>query len=326
MSVRDSVNAELLRFQRWEVSDELSLSALVGPGFGGCGIYILEFDDGTQYVGQTVSLLSRIASHRRRWPRQITAVRFAEVPQEELTQAERDMVARASATGVGLRNLDLVSLPLSSAALDLVVDRTVQAEWLRGETEPLNIGDRGSLALQRRRTLQQYRTLADRPDFETIVEVMGDYVRCCLPWPHQTEGRFWTITSMPSTGRTSTWRRLAAISVNNVETVVLGEYRDSPTVRWQPGGFMNLALDTQVPPALVPVVDQGSYKTVGNVKRLWLGDPRDVSESLAFPAIGEGARMLAMGLLRKGKGMFTRYHDYNLADDIFAALQETTTT
>lgn len=78
----DMAVSEPLRFQRWEVSDDLSLSALVGPGFNGCGIYILEFNDGTQYVGQTVSLLSRIASRRRRWPGQITALRFAELPQE----------------------------------------------------------------------------------------------------------------------------------------------------------------------------------------------------------------------------------------------------
>lgn len=324
MSASDKVTAEPLRFQRWEVSDGLSLSALVGPGFGGCGIYLLEFDDGTQYIGQTVDLLSRIASHRRRWPGQIVAVRFAEVPQEALNLAERDAVARTAATGIGLRNIDLVSLPLSSAALDLVVDRTVQAEWLNGETEPLSIGDRGSLALQRRRTLQQYRTLVDHPDHGAIVAAMGDYVRCCLPWPHQTEGRFWTMTSMPSTGRSNTWHRLAAMSVNNVETLVLGEYRDSPTDPWQPSGFMNLALGTQPPPAMAPLVDHGAYKTVGNVKRLWLGDPRDVSAALEFPAVAEGARTLAIGLLRKGKGMLSRYHDYNLADDVFAALAQLT--
>lgn len=318
--------AEPLRFQRWEISDGLSLSALVGPGFGGCGIYILEFNDGTQYVGQTVSLLSRITSHRRRWPGQITAVEFAEVPQEALTQAERDMVARAAASGVVLRNIDLVTLPLSSAALDLVVDRTVQDEWLRGETEPLNIGDRGALAAQRRRTLNQYRTLAERSDFPAIVEALGDYLQYCLPWPHQTEGRFWTITSMPSTGRSSTWRRLAAISVNNVETLVLGESRNAPDDPWQPGGFMNLDAHTRMPRAIAPFVEHGAYKTVGDVKRLWLDDPREVSTALEFPAVAEGARRLAIGLLRKGKGMFSRFHDYNLADDVFAALQQTTHT
>lgn len=320
------VVAEPLRFQRWEVSDDVSLSALVAPGFNGCGIYVLEFDDGTEYIGQTVSLLSRIASHRRRWPGQITGLRFAEVPREALTQAERDVVARIAATGIGLRNTDLVALPLSSAALDLVVDRAVQDDWLRGETEPLNIGERGTLALQRRRTLQQYRTLAERSDFPTIVKAMADYLRCCVPWPHQTEARFWTITSMPSTGRSSTWRRLAVITVNNVETVVLGESRDTPGDLWQPGGFMNLDANTSVPHDIAPYVEVAGYKTVGDVTRLWLDDPPDVSTALQLPAVSEGARRLAIGLLRKGKGMFSRYHDYNLADDIFAELQQATRT
>lgn len=320
------VVAEPLRFQRWEVSDDLSMSALVAPGFNGCGIYVLEFEDGTEYVGQTVSLLSRIVSHRRRWPGQITGLQFAEAPREALTQAERDVVARKAAIGIGLRNTDLVALPLSSAALDLVVDRAVQDDWLRGETDPLNIGERGTLALQRRRTLQQYRTLAERSGYPVIVQAMADYLRCCLPWPHQTEGRFWMVTSMPSTGRSSTWRRLAAITVNNVETVVLGEGRETPNEPWQPGGFMNLAIHTSVPRDIAHDVDVTAYKTVGDVTRLWLSEPRDVSTALECPAVSEGARRLAMGLLRKGKGMSSRYHDYNLADDIFAALEPATRT
>lgn len=301
---------------------DLSLSALVGPGFSGCGVYVLEFDDGTQYVGQTVSLLSRLASHRRRWPGQIIAVAFAELPPEALTQAERDVVVRIADSGVGLRNTDLVALPLSSAALDLVVDRVVQDDWLRGETDSLNIGDRGALALQRRRTLQRYRTLVARTDYPAILQAAADYTRCCLPWPHQTEARFWSITSMPSTGKNSMWHRLAAITVNNVETLVLGEFLDNAADRWEPRGFLNLDAHASVPRSLALDVEVGEYKTIGTVKRLLVGDSRDVSTALKHPAVAEGARRLAIGLLRKGRGMVSRYHDFNIADDIFATLQQ----
>jgi hypothetical protein len=314
--------SEPLRFQRWDVVDDLSPSAWLAPGFIGCGVYVLEFNDGTQYVGQTVNLLNRTATHRRRWPGQITALRFAQVPQAALNRAERDVVARTVASGVVLRNTDLVSLPLSSAALDLVVDRAVQDDWLRGETEPLNIGERGALALQRRRTLEQYRILVGRPDYRDILQALADYVRRCLPWPHQTEARFWTITSMASTGRTNTWHRLAVINVNNVETMVLGEARDSAEGPWQPQGFINVDLRTAVPRALRRDVEIGSYGPVGEVKRLWVEDPRMVSTVLEEPSVAEGARRLTIGLLRKGKGMFSRYHDYNVADDVFATLHD----
>lgn len=54
---------------------------------------------------------------------------------------------------------------------------------------------------------------------------------------------------------------------------------------------------------------------------------REVSTSLDSPAVAEGARRLAIGLLRKGGGMFSRrFHDYNLADDVFASPQQTTHT
>lgn len=36
------------------------MSALVPGGVPACGIYVLEFADGTEYVGQTVSLLARL--------------------------------------------------------------------------------------------------------------------------------------------------------------------------------------------------------------------------------------------------------------------------
>ena len=37
------------------------------------------------------------------------------------------------------------------------------------------------------------------------------------------------------------------------------------------------------------------------------------------------ARKLAVGLLRKGGGMFARFHDYNLADDLFSVIDARST-
>lgn len=308
-----------LTFTRWVVPAGVSLAAVLPEGVDRCGIYVLEFADGEEYVGQTVSLLSRTASHRRHWPDPIVAIRFVPVGRDDLDTAERAVIARLLDGGVRLRNVDLVTLPRRSEALDLVVDHAVQSEWLSGEVDGVVIGDRGRIAQQRRRTRARYEALTARPDTGRIVDALADYVGACLPWPHATEGRFWTLTSLPSTGSSPTWRRLAAISVNNVETLVLGESR-VPGQDWAFDGFVNVAGDTVIGDDLAGYATDSEYRPVGPVKQFWLDRPEGVHEVLSHPELAAGARRLALGLLRKGSGMFGRFHDYNLADDVFARL------
>ena len=282
------------------------------------GIYVLEFANGELYVGQTISLLRRIADHRRHWGDDIRAVRFAAVSSPELDQAERDVLARLVSTGSRVRNIASVALPLRSDALDLVVDPTVVASWLDMEGD-LEIGNRGRQSLQRRNTEAQHRILMSHPSHAAVVGSLARYVATCLPRPHLTEGRFWTVTSMPTTGKTSSWHRLAALSVNNVEVLVFGE---AATKRgWRHQGFMNVANSS----SMARVVSRGrvelaNYRTVGDVQRIWFDSPERPAALLGQRAVMRAARTLAVGLLRKGNGLFGRFHDYNLADEIFATL------
>ena len=43
-------------------------------------------------------------------------------------------------------------------------------------------------------------------------------------------------------------------------------------------------------------------------------------ELLRMPDVVEAARPLAIGLMRKGRGMMDKYHHESLADDVFTAL------
>ncbi|WP_454296698.1 GIY-YIG nuclease family protein [Salana multivorans] len=299
-----------IRFLRWEVTDDLSFSALLPLGHSTCGIYVLEFKNGDLYVGQTVSLLSRIATHRRTWPRDVRAVRFARVSPEELDRAEQDVIARLVADGERLRNVDLVTLPLRGDALDLVVDHAVQEAWLDGETVEFDVESRIALARQRERTEAKYRRLTQHPEFDAIVRALGCYLRTCVPQPDATEWRFWSLTSLPSTGD---GRRLAALSVNNVEVLVLRG--STPDVADE--GFLNLAADAEIPRRLHRRTWTHRYRSTGEVTGLELHHPRDVEQVLADPEIAAGARRLALGLLRKGLGVMGRFHDFHLADAVF---------
>lgn len=298
------------------------MSAVLPEDMSRRGIYVLEFRDGELYVGQTVSLLARVATHARTWPGEIVAVRFAALETGDLDAAERDVVARLVQAGSRLRNVDLVALPLRSVALDVLVDPAVQAAWLNGESGPLSIGDRGRVARQRKRTEANYRLLQARPEFDTTVAAVAAYLRVCIPWPHVTEGRFWVVTSMPSTVRSAVGRRLCALSVNNVEVLVIGEVRDDDG-GWQPTGFLNLAMEPDIWSEAGDLysVELGHYDKVGDVQRIEFAGPEEAEDLLALPGVAAAARALAVGLLRKGTSLFGRFHDYHLADAVFAHLE-----
>jgi hypothetical protein len=310
-----------LRFVRWELPPATSMSAVLPEDMSRRGIYVLEFSDGELYVGQTVSLLARVATHARTWPGEIVAVRFAAVESGDLDAAERDVVARLVQAGSRLRNVDLVALPLRSAALDVLVDPVVQAAWLDGDTGPLSIGDRGRVARQRQRTEANFRCLQAHLEFGNTVAAVAAYLRVCIPWPHVTEGRFWVVTSMPSTARSSAGHRLCALSINNVEVLVIGEVRDDDG-GWQPTGFLNLAMEPDIWSEAGDLysVELGHYDKVGDVQRIEFASPEEVEDLLALPGVAAAARTLAVGLLRKGTSLFGRFHDYHLADAVFAQL------
>jgi hypothetical protein len=317
-SVAGGLVVESYQFQRWEVTDGNSMSAILPVHLSRCGIYVLEFANGEEYVGQTVRLLSRIASHRRRWP-DLVAVRFTRVPRDRLTEIESALIVDRRDAGVVLRNIDRMTLPTAAAALDVYVTRQEQQSFLNGEIGPLDIGDRGQHALERIAQRRSPTKLSARPDHDKIVAALAGYVRMCIPQPHLTEGRFWVVTSLPSTGRRPDWRRVSVLTIQTVETVVFGETRRSIEESWHPSGFLNVASHKER--RVTSDLWLGGYRSVGEVEQIEFGTPRQLSRQLAHRDVASSARELAVGLLRKGTSPGVRFHDRDLADDVFAALQ-----
>ncbi|MDR1823861.1 MAG: GIY-YIG nuclease family protein [Bifidobacteriaceae bacterium] len=308
-----------MRFKSWTIDDSVSLSVLTPDA---CGVYVLVFTDGEEYVGQTRHLWSRFASHRRRWPGEICELQFSEVEPDRLDEAERDVIAMRERDGAKLRNVDLIGLPLRSPELDHYVDPVAVEDWLDGDMEASSIGERGALALQRRQTRRRYEELSKRPDYGCIRDLLARYLYLCIPYPHRTERKIWVVTSLPTTGRNSRWRRLAALSINNVEALVIGE---EPGQDGKPTtcGFINLARFDKLPaaPSCHVWLEAGEYGKTGRVTRAWFDDLAALDALLADEVLLDAARRLAVGLLRKGGTMFARFHDFNLADDLFAAIE-----
>ena len=310
-------------FYRYEIKDGVSLSAILTPEQSRCGIYVCEFSDGSEYVGKSRYVTTRIAAHRRRWPGQILAVRISPAPLHDLDQVEQDTVAQEVAVGKALRNKDLVSMPLRSEALDAIIEKREQSGWLRDDGDYVIPSGRADLARQRRNNSTVPNRLAAHADHADVVQVLAYYVGVCLPRPDMTEQRFWSVSNMPSTGRGKTWRRLAAVSVNNVEALVIGEYREHTEDPWIPAGFVNTALATRVPCWAKDLCKIRHYRSTGDVKSFGFAeDFWQVIDLLADDDIYDGARDLAYGLCRKGSGMMARFHDFELADEIFIQIDD----
>ena len=301
-------------FTRWEIPPSVSLSALLPDGLSTCGVYVLEFACGELCVGQTISLVNRIATHRRHFSDRIVAVLFAPLPKPLLDQAERDTIAWFVAEGRRLRNIDLVTLPLRQDALEPLMTDVEQHSWLAGESLNFSLGERTIDERQRQRTAAKYRELTQHPVYPAIVEAMAAYVCRCVPLPHLTERSFWSVTSLPATPSGKA-KRLAALTINNVEVLVF--LRDGKGPQSTVYGFVNIALYSRVSLSARRSTTFEAYQSVGEVQQVHFHDVASLRHVLDS---GSAARTLAMGLLRKGRGMMARFHDYNLADEIFAEL------
>ena len=133
---------DTLQFKRWNFTSDLAPSAVLSLK-NECGIYVLEFANGEQYVGQTIHFPIRLAKHRRTYP-DIIAINFAEVPEDNLNIAEYSEIQRRRRSGILLRNKTLLAQPLGDSPLDDLIDQQEQAAWLdvaATDDEEIHIGD-----------------------------------------------------------------------------------------------------------------------------------------------------------------------------------------
>lgn len=114
-----------LAFRRFDSTEigSLSVAFVKAAPADLCRIYILRFEDGKSYVGQSLNVVSRYAAHRRRWG-DIVAVEFAPCPPEQLDECERRLVSQEEQKGSELRNLMLAGILEDGA--------TSTSMWSRG--------------------------------------------------------------------------------------------------------------------------------------------------------------------------------------------------
>ncbi|WP_449371788.1 GIY-YIG nuclease family protein [Arthrobacter psychrolactophilus] len=314
-------------FQSWPIGGAESLAFRFEFEDSKTGIYVLSFANGDRYVGKSVNVVNRFSTHRRRWP-DITHIAFRPFSIEELSLREREVLAAVEQGGYRVRNLDLAGRPGGESLLNLVMEEQAQVEWLESNaSEPLD-SPRYLEAARRAAGLARFQTLSQRDDFPELLSAVAQYVAVSLPWPSQTEGRFWTVAALASTGRSPSWRRLISISAQNAEVLVIGEATESGVKTI--AGFINLELSAHSTiqtwlqrQSLNAVCRSRQYGTIGDVCHMEFTGIDTLRALLQEGApIGQAARTLALNLMRKGPSMYTRFHNHHLADAIFNHIAE----
>ena len=295
----------------------LKLPASVGR----CGAYCLTMSNGDHYLGQTHDLIVRMGGHARTYGySSLAGIEFHPVPPRDLDRAFRELEAlrgptrwtRSGIVGRGRIGSDM-------AALDPYLDRV---QWIETNLAGIEADRLPETPGQRERTQPKFDQLGAHPEFEHLRTLIAIFLDRLIPEPPATECRNWVITSLPSTARTKVWHRLICLSVNNIEALTIGEQYDGD--RWVVTGFMSGAPWPSSAPFGLPANLQEAgafvapeyYKTVGDVTQVGFDSLAAFELLLDNDQVLDLVGELMMRLVRRGRGMYGRFHDYNLADAV----------
>jgi hypothetical protein len=317
-------NSGSLAFIQHDVTTLEGISHLVPPGER-CGIYVLGFDDGEQYVGQSVDVVSRFASHRRRWA-DIATLDWHSCNQAALNEREQGVIAGRLAADSKLRNIKYAQGPLGASPLDSTVAPDEQLAWINGK-DPFEGRDAARQIDEAQRLKKQpsFEKLQKDPFFLYTVLAVNWFVGLTIPKPTATERRFWVLTAMPATNRSKGHYRLATLSINKVEVFWLfstdfdgdripwGQMQLSRSLLTERLGTTDFTSAIGIDPAESVAFEEAGYETSGGdglrirfAGTSWL-------DLLQNEAVVEAARAFNLMLLRKGTSPLGHHHNYDLA-------------
>lgn len=199
------------------------------------GIYWLTFDDGSEYIGQAVEMVRRVATHRRTQAGTITGLAFAPVPREDLDVAERWFIASREAADASLRNKLLTRTPGGPGPGSFEVSEgvSVALPWdraQRGRAEPLPGSCLDSAATAAAGHAGKWDRLQAHPSWPRVRLFLRHFVAETLSSPHLTAGALWTVSALPNTARRPGWYRLCTLNVGRIEAVYIGHDEHEGTV------------------------------------------------------------------------------------------------
>lgn len=322
-----------IKFQRFVLEPGMSIVPLIQNHRR--GIYVLEFADGCRYVGLSVNVVSRFtthvhgSSHHEGW-KDIVALRFREMPEGNLREAEIDEILRQQSLGYELRNKDLNFGHRQKTKLDDEVSVEDQKHWALGDGQydlP-NLDERPTLEPDEQSKLGAH-VPSKVPD-EVYHGVLDDIAFCLshiIPDAVDLEAKYWTISDWPSTAG----GRFATLNVGALELAYFPRerYEDPSGVEMEGVNLVYFNL----PPQVLEEDDSGfefdtgvcsgfferisGYNTTDTVRMgLQVGSLRRFFESQ--PEFLTEARVFALDVMRyQDSSIFRRHHSRTLAGEVF---------
>lgn len=309
-----------------DVRGRPSIADLIPPSKRKPGVYLLEFENGSFYLGQAVDPVRRFAQHRMNVGG-IVGYSFSACRRQELDEIEQATIRKAEARGLPLTNRVHVSHIEGETDLDLIVSRESQDGWLAGER-----GSRRSPRLvripadspARVRTKQRFEKLSNDDRYAEVLKCLGTYVGCAIMYPRSTQLTFWSVSCLPSTGN-ATFRRYSAVNAGMMELCVVGYSGNDVKRTW---GFINVSRSILVKKhgnmqrvratyrgALID--SSRAYRAAGQDQlRMETRSITDLTALLSHPAVALAARDLALRVMQSRATIYSQYHCPDLADAI----------
>ena len=302
----------------------LSIAHIFGSTKNRCGIYLLCFQSGLFYVGQSVEVVRRFSQHRRNHD-DIVGFSFIPVKTTELDTAEKTLIYRAESLGLTITNAFHATTISGDTDLDFVVSASEQETWLRDPSNFYKGQHRASKIVlsesQQVRFAKHFAEFEKHPLAPSVLALIQHYVRQCVPAARQTEYSFWSVSCMPGTNQ-ATWPRLLSVNAGVMELFVAGWVKQQPEKLWS---FITVAEDVLLQHwnsvkalvenyPFVEVVRRG-YRDAGQHQVTFHVQGSDsMADLLADDGVAKAAGMLALRVMRKRATIYSKFHCPQLAN------------
>ncbi len=216
---------------------------------GDAGYYILQFENGECYVGQSQYIPRRVASdHPKKFKdievafvRTDTEAMASPLPNRHLLAVEKQLIHSVQQAKMPARNLSDMTITPGTESFRNLVPAEDQERWLNSPVETNNTDKSES----------QFRTADDFPgakhNYENfrrtypkhanqVERVIGAYIARCIPFPSRTEYGFWSVSALPGT-QNKDFQRLACLTTSWTETLVITEAKATGAIE----GFVQVA-------------------------------------------------------------------------------------
>lgn len=302
--------------QPYRIEGRASIADLFKPDER-CGLYVLHCSNGDVYAGQALDVTRRYVQHRKVHA-DIEQISFKQVPKNRLNDEERALIWLLEQSGQPLRNITFTSVPKGESDFDLVMPLEEQNRWLQ---DPSYVDFSGSRIVDpelRRKYSRKYKSFAELPRSEEVINVLRSYVRVGIPAFLRSEVSFWCVSCMPVryvyTRINIYWQEVLTVSIAENELWVSLHMADSPFTLLSDEA---LALLFERHPSL-EVIDH-KYSPGGSDQINLVSPLADAQTFISDPEVLPAIRLFNLRLMKKGPCNFARYHCMDLADKLVDA-------